>query len=149
MQPKQDKHQIENLKKRIYFYEGLVNALENPPEEELSKVEKLRLRATQAETLSTVLQDHAAIVVLNHIKNALIGIEMRILDLSSKDLPAPWFEFDKEDLQLMKALRGQKQILEVLLDTLNPEKQKEISIKARREADGLVEKVENKQISVY
>lgn len=138
MQPKQDKYEIERIRKRVYFYDNLLKVLENPPEkEELTKAEKLRAKATQAETLSNVLQESSAIAVLSHIRNALIGIEMRILDLASKDLPPPSFEFDRDDLQLMKTLRAQKQILELILETLDADKQKEISIKARQEADGL------------
>lgn len=42
--------------------------------------------------------------VLNDLQNELVGI-------SIQDLPAPYYEFDKTDLQRMKALRAKKEIL--------------------------------------
>lgn len=52
--------------------------------------------------------------VLNDLNNSLVAVSMQ-------DLVAPYYEFPKDDLQRMKALRAQKDILNKILIGLDSE----------------------------
>lgn len=75
--------------------------------------------------------------IIAEIQNKINEVLRHLTTLSLQDLPAPYYEYHKDDLQRMKAYRAQKQILEELKQDFNIEKLTEKVTFLRKEADAL------------
>lgn len=68
---------------------------------------------------------------LNDLNNDLYNVAMRSLD-------PPYYEYHKDELQKMKALRAQKDIIAIVINDFDPKRLQQLALESRAIADKLI-----------
>jgi len=90
------------------------------------------------EDLANTLKTEAGKIFINEIINKINFKNKDLVAVSLQALEYPYYEYSKDDLQKMKALRAQIGALEELKEELDADKLLEKAISLRHEVDALL-----------
>lgn len=99
-----------------------------------AKINKLLESASKAEKLGYALRENSGQVIMEELRSQRDILRLSLETVSMQKLPAPFFEYSKEDLQKMKALRAQLSFIDEFLDKLDDEKLLQVAKEKRLES---------------